>query len=621
MRRLARKLAWAVCASAGWIAGAAADNFEHKWFKITGYWNGRELRADRLQLRDPYRRPNRGQVSGRVDRVDRDGRWFRIGPYRIVWTDETEFKDIAPHRLRVGVTLKVSLSVEAETQARARAIALESTSYAPGSLQIVGLSGLSEELPDYTHHFHVLGIPVYTTENGYNVFKSLTRRQDVRRPDDQYKVDVFDKPLTIGGEYNLNPGFRNDFDLDPQDDDRSVRMDQELKLEFFYPFDPFSALFVSFKGITESRFDLGRQGTGQTLLELARDETWLYFDRIGGTGFGLQVGNQNISETREWWWDKDMDALRLYYNYGPLHFELAAGRQLGGESTQQGIDPADQGVYRLLGLGSWMWTRKQRLEFFFLRQWDRSSRESVGALVDQDLRDASDGDLTWFGVRGIGEQDLGDGGKLMYWADLAGVHGRETVYDFRRFNGRLRQVRSASTRDVGGWAFDIGASWTLPFHFEPTFTLGYARASGDDDPDDGVDGAFRQTGIQRNKWRFNGVNRFRIYGELLRPELSNIRILTSAFGIRLLRNSSIELIYHRYDQVVAADSQREIGLNADPGGLDRELGQEWNAVANFREWKHWELSLTGAAFVAGDAFAAERGDLAYSVFFEVNYNF
>ena len=600
---------------------AWAGNFDNEWFRIFGRWDGNELRADNIQLRLPDKDAARGQISGRVDKVDSTNKTLTIGPFNIIWSDKTEFDKLTSDQLKPGMTLKVSGAITEANQFQSRKIAIESSPYAPGSLQLTGLSSVSNERQDGEHEFTVLNVPVHTTQNGYNIFKSLVRRQDVRRPDDQFKFNLFGKPVTLGGEYDLNPGFRDNLDLDKKDPDGSMRLDQELKLEAFYPVSRFTAVFLSFKGITESRFNVDSDETDQTRIELARDETWIFFDRIGGTGFGLQFGNQNVSETREWWWDKDMDSLRLYYNQGPLHFELTGGKQIGGESTRKSIDPTDKEVYRVLGLGSWMWGMKQRLEFYFLNQWDNSSQEREGGIVFRNNRDNFDDNMAWFGGRAIGEIGLSDYGSLNYWADVAGVHGDETVFTYDSINAAQARVDSKNKNNVNGWAFDVGAFWTLPVKFEPTFTLSYARASGDSNPNDGHNGSFRQTGIQRNNWRFNGVNRFRIYGELLRPELSNLGIFTSAFGIRLLKNSSIEFVYHKYDQVEAIDNLRNANINTNPNGLNTDIGQEVNVIANFREWKNLELGIEGAVFDPGKAFGNEASGLAYSIFFDVNYNF
>ena len=598
-----------------------AGNFDKEWFRIFGYWDGNELRADNIQLRLPDKDPAKGQVSGRIDNIDFQAHTLIIGPFSINWSDTTRFDQITPEQLKVGMTLKVSGSIIDSNRFSPRTIALESTPYAAGSLQVTGLSSVSTLREDSEHEFTVLNIPVHTTQNGYNIFKSLVRRQDVRRPDDQLKFDLFGKPVTLGGEYDVNPGYRDDFDLDSNNPDGSVRLDQELKIEAFYPISRFTAVFLSFKGITESRFNIDSNSVDRTTLELARDETWIYFDRIAGTGFGLQFGNQNVSETREWWWDKDLDALRLYYNQGPLHFELTGGKQLGGESTLKSIDAEEKEIYRIMGLASWTWSSKQRLEFYFLQQWDRSSQERVGSVIERINRDVNDADMAWLGARAIGELGLNDYGSLNYWVDMAGVRGDESVFGYKSINARQTQVVSKNQNKVNGWAFDVGAFWTLPVPYEPTFTLSYAHASGDNNPNDGHNSSFRQTGINRNKWRFNGVNRFNIYGELLRPDLSNLGILTSAFGVRLLKNSSIELVYHKYDQVEAIDNLRDVNINVNPNGLNRDIGQEFDVVMNFREWKRLELGVTGAVFDPGSAFDGKNSDLAYSIFFDVNYNF
>jgi hypothetical protein len=81
------------------------------------------------------------------------------------------------------------------------------------------------------------------------------------------------------------------------------------------------------------------------------------------------------------------------------------------------------------------------------------------------------------------------------------------------------------------------------------------------------------------------------------------------------------LVYHKYDQVEAIEKLRDVNINANPNGLNRDIGQEFDVVMNFREWKRLELGVTGAIFDAGKAFGNETNDLAYSVFFDVNYNF
>ena len=176
-------------------------------------------------------------------------------------------------------------------------------------------------------------------------------------------------------------------------------------------------------------------------------------------------------------------------------------------------------------------------------------------------------------------------------------------------------------RTVNGWGFDSSLSWAMPWWIKPTFTLGYAVGSGDRNPESGGDHSFRQTGLHANKGRFRGVNRFRYYGELLRPELSNLHIWTSALGFRFWRSSSVEFVYHYYRQVRAADFLRDAAIKADPLGRRLSIGHEWDLIIGMREWKHVDLELIGAMFRAGSAFGPLAGRNAFTTILQFTYNF
>ena len=135
-------------------------------------------------------------------------------------------------------------------------------------------------------------------------------------------------------------------------------------------------------------------------------------------------------------------------------------------------------------------------------------------MLYRDDRDESEADLTWVGVRSVGEL-LDD---LEYWVEAAAVRGAD---------GR---------RDVRGHGFDTGATWAFEdVAMEPSVTLAFARGSGDRNRRDGVDRDFRQTGLQDNTARFNGVTSFAYYGETLDPELSNLNVFTIGVGLHFRR--------------------------------------------------------------------------------------
>ena len=159
----------------------------------------------------------------------------------------------------------------------------------------------------------------------------------------------------------------------------------------------------------------------------------------------------------------------------------------------------------------------------------------------------------------------------------------------------------------------------MPFKWKPNLTIGFARGSGGGSGD--IDSSFRQTGLQANKWRFQGVKRFRYYGELLRPELSNLSVATIGAGMPLLNNSSVDVTYHRYQQVQARDSLRNTRLRADPNGDSRDIGKELDIVLGIRENKRWEFALIGAQFRGGQAFSQQPNRIARLFLLELTYNF
>jgi hypothetical protein len=175
-------------------------------------------------------------------------------------------------------------------------------------------------------------------------------------------------------------------------------------------------------------------------------------------------------------------------------------------------------------------------------------------------------------------------------------------------------------RAVRGQAVDLGLSWTLGLPLRPSLTLAYARGSGG--ADDGTqDRNFRQTGLHENKARLAGVKRLRRYGELLQPDLSNLAVTTLGTGLRLLGNSSLELVLHRYRQAVPAARVAGARLSAVPEGLRPALGREIDLFLAVREWSWLELTLRWSRFEPGAAYAPNRRDPAQALELGAALNF
>lgn len=597
--------------------GQATDPYTGKTFRVTGTWNGAQLEAERMQLREGEQEAGRTQLTGAIESIDTKNRSLRMGPLTIDWNDKTEFKNIAVRNMKAGTVVRATGLKVAKGRWLASSFQPSSERVWPkGRLQVNGVAAATGDF-GAASQLDFSGVPVRLRDAGYNRVESLTQRQDTRRPDQPFSVKLGGRPLIIAGEYDATYRERKNFELDGHE--RS-NLDHEVKVELFYPYRDnlyFFGDIKAFYGQELRRTDGEHKESGGGF---ARGQAWLFFDGLARRRVGIQLGRQNFKEAREWWWDDDLDAARMYFDDGPLHLELGVARELARESTEDDdIDTLHKGVYRGIGQASWLWAPRQTIELYALYHDDRSKRDDVGTIVPEAAEDSSDARLTWLGVRAIGQRSTEDAGTVKYWADFGIVRGRERLYEFDDANTGRRLLTERSKRDVRGHAFDIGLSWQTPLKWRPAFTAAYAQGSGDDGS--GTDSSYRQTGLHNNKARFFGVNRFRFYGELLRPELSNLSVSTLAVGLPFFERSSVELVHHRYRQVKAADSMRDINVDADLTGSSRDIGSEIDVIFGFRDALRWDFAVVASRFTAGDAYGARAREHAYLWLFEATYNF
>jgi hypothetical protein len=432
----------------------------------------------------------------------------------------------------------------------------------------------------------------------------LARRPDERRPTVQFSTTLFGRPLILGGQHEITHQNRQNFDLDSSIARNRARLDQELKAEAFYRASDDVSVFLQLVGLSE--IDTHRSTGNRTSTNaLERGQMWLYADRVLSDALALQAGRIALIEPRTWWWDENLDAVRLYAGRGDWLVETGLARELGRKSTEEDhVDPQQDKVRRWFGRAAYQWHKDRRssdtVEAYWLHARDTSGQQAPGTTLGEDAADPSDARLRWLGLRAVGDHRLGGAQRLGYWVDAGWVRGRETITDFDDAAAGLVSVDRLSDQAVRGSAIDAGVMWTLPGAWRPTFTAAYARG----------DRGYRQTGLQENKARFRGVNRFRYYGELLRPELSNLEIRTLAFGFRFLPRSSLEIVLHDYRQVHASSSLPGDRLDAAPLGAERSLGRELDLILGVREWERVELAARLARFRAGSAFGSRQGEHA-----------
>lgn len=608
-----------------------------KRVKITGRWNGHYFDVVRLKERDARKDPGTGRVEGRIDTVSTEKAAFVIGPVVVRYTPQTEFVGFLREDLRKNVAIEATGRIERPGLLIAERI--ESGDATREYIDLLGVVTVSKDGPTGDVRAKVLGVPVRVPQDVFDRGLSLIRNPDDKRPDRQLTLQLWGRPLIIGGEVGNSVNFRGDYELDDAEKDDLARLDQGIELEFFYrPSRNVSIFFEAKSSREQVVYDEQREGGLES--RIYRGEMWIYFSRLLGTPLALQVGRQRFREDREWWWDSDLDAVRLYYLGRRFYAEAAISEELPGlHLDSEELDPEEQGLVRYLGRLSLALHREHRLEGFYLRQRDRSGWQIFRQSPDFSAEEPADVDLTWQGIRLNGALDLRFLGDAAYWIDSAMLSGREAFFDEDLFASALSakgdddrhdgdDVDDGSfapgrpgvqSRTLKAWAIDAGLSIETALPGEPTLTFAYAVGSGDRKAT-AVDETFRQTGLHDNNSKFNGVDRFRYYGELFRPDLSNIRILTVSIGLPFWQSSSLEVLFHKYWQD-ALSTERISRLKAKPKGLSQHLGEEVNVVIGLEKWQHFEVEIIGAVFRAGRAYGEQNGKFAYNAIFKIDINF
>ncbi|MEJ2445236.1 MAG: alginate export family protein [Exilibacterium sp.] len=484
-------------------------------------------------------------------------------------------------------------------------------------------------------------------------------RSGDKRPAEQLTVEVFRRPLTLSGEVEFTVTHKRNFSLgstaedssdqgnddegivdaeivdednadefgfdeDNGDDDNgnddSTIEDNSLSVELYYPLSNTASVFASATGNHTVTYLAGDKRSSDWELEL--DQFWFAIDELFDSDFDFRLGKQYFYDDRQWWWDTVLDSVSISYWGDSISFELAVGEDMIVLSNRESsLNPEDKDILSVLGQLDWQVLDDHTLSLFFISKKDHSTTERPDAVIAPDKEDAVDMDLRWFGLRASGYWDT-DWGFFNYWVDTARVRGKETVIDFEAEElGNLMVAMDSETFTVDGWALDLGLTWEADLSWNPFLTLSYAIGSGTSDAEEYRDNSFRQSGMQSNINTYNDINYILYYGELLDPELSNLRIATLAAGMPLLDNSSLQIAYHKYAQYKPADFLRSAALDSYPSGEDSDIGEEMDLIIGLEEWVHWELEFIAAVFKAGDAYDLSSDELVKSIYFKINYNF
>lgn len=450
------------------------------------------------------------------------------------------------------------------------------------------------------------------------ISRKLGLSNDDSRPAQQKEKTLLNRPFYLGGEVRGIVSAQKDYSLEKDANDDVTEFKPDETLEFFWLPSDSTAVFATARGSIESTLYKEGGGSKDPELDLELRSLWLLQTNLFDTPFAVQIGRQRMQDNREWWWDEYLDAARLHYFGADVTAFIGVGmvNKPINTSTLNALKPNDQDLLRYFGNLDWKWSKNQHAGLYIVHQDDQSSRYTLGQTISKNQADDADARITWLGVSANGCVNT-----ICYWGDVAHMRGNETDYNFRNLNAQQQTVRNFSDQKLRGTAYDLGMTVKLPLSFKPRITISRAMATGDKPRTPGRDGAFRQTGIQQNEGKYAGNSRFQYYGEVLRPNLSNLAINTLAVGIPVTKYGWIETIWHDYRQEYADNRISGANINNNPNGNNKNLGQEVDIIMSYRPDSPWEFELTAGAFRAGRAFEGNSGRWAKLIELRADYNF
>lgn len=582
--------------------------------KLEGVWQDDKFIVDRVKERDPDKDPRSIKISGQIIAYDGASRTLKIGGGTFHWSVE---QDARLAQFEQGAIVELNAKLDASERLVITGLEAATLS-SQRSLEIIG-AVQSYQLAGQWNQIFIAGMSGHAPRRLYNNGRVRISRLDDRRPDDQFNFQLGETQITVGGELELSIDIEDESDLQSTREDGRLDLEPGFQLEAFIEGPGSVSAFLELKGEHGLSYDLPLSFRDEET-ELSRGEAWIHFDRPFSLPLSVQIGRQNFAEQREWWWDDDLDSIRVSYSTPRIRAFVAVAEEIGRVVLNDDHrDAEDENVLRVLSNLNWRFTSEFMLDLFFLYEDDHSDQQTLGQIVPFYKEDEVDAELFWFGTRFSGEFDIRNTFEAAYWIDWALVRGDETQFEFDDIDDLRIFVESKRSFDRSGEAVDVGTSvrWVnsrIGFLQEPTLTIGFAWGSG---TDGGING-FKETGLNDNNWRFNGVDRFRYYGELTDPKLENLSVSTLALGFRFWTESSVEILHHNYTQV---DKSLIHELRVDPNtnGRSHDIGHEIDVVVGIEEWQNWEFEFVSAYFMPGDAF--DEKDNAWQLSFKLNYNF
>ena len=395
------------------------------------------------------------------------------------------------------------------------------------------------------------------------------------------------KEVSIDGELEQSVAADWNFNLDEDDEEALLTLESTVELAITYEMSKDTLAYLSLGYGRELEIEEeNRERTYASTLKV--NEGFVELNDINGIDnlikkISLTVGRFNVSDKREWYYDKSLDGIMISFEYEPIdtEFSLSINREelFGSDLLRNdNYDPVNNFIVAAEH-----------------EPFENIDIEFAAYTIVRHDRSTDNQSPIFYGLSSNGE--LADK-RFNFWTDIAWARGDD------------------DDEKIRGYGLDVGATMFFQKDGGPYVTLSYAFGSGDGDKDSD----FRQTDLQGNSDKFGGVTSFKYYGELLDPELSNLHIFTAGIGYRFSSTASLDFVFHHYRQDEALDRLRSNDLDTDPDGVNKELGIELDMIFGFNLSSNIETELVLGYFQPGPAFD-DNADDAFMVDAKLSYKF
>jgi alginate production protein len=545
-------LATAVSAGAQTIGSLTAGQN----VKVEGRARDGAMRVERVRLRDG---DGQVRIESQIACMAEDGRILEVLGFIVTIPESTRILDgdtrlPGPAALRVGDRVEVRGTMTADNAITANRVRRSPVIGSPRDEMEAPIDRVVD-----TTTFTLLGRPMRFARGTKTIDErqGAARGRGLRRDDDEQQIEALRLGSwgTIGGRLEGDFEQNTNADLDTERDGHSS-VGSGLRIEAVANAGP------RIQGY--AKVDVARDYALQPLRPMPGDVQVKEANvKVQATRlFTLEAGRVRVRDQFEWYADDYVDGVRALLDGTKTHAEIG---------ISEGIRPPATGRSR---------TDERQLFASFTHEFSRAFAIASHLLARDD--GARHEQPRWLFVQAYGRRS-----RVRYWSNAAVRRGR------------------SQTGTLGGWAVDSGMGLRT-FSGGPTLTLGYAMGSGDRDRSDSHDAAFRQTGMEDTETRLAGFKRLHTYGQLLQPDLSNLRVSTAGLGWQW-STVSFDAVHHAYWQDVPRRSASSSSLGLRPTGRGGSLGQEVDLLLTLRLRTGIDVSMAGGFYVAGPGQAPPRG--------------